>query len=58
MLAAIFAAIPIVPPYLVGIFGFIELFLVRGETVAGIIFFISSVAPIMFADKAFYQEIK
>ena len=46
MLAAIFAAIPIVPPYLVGIFGFVELFLVRGETVAGIIFAITSIAPV------------
>lgn len=58
MLAAVFAAIPIVPPYLVGIFGFVELFLVRGETIAGIIFAITSIAPVMFADKAFYLEIK
>lgn len=58
MLAAIFATIPIVPPYLVAIFGLVELFFVRGENVAGIIFAVTTVAPVLFADKAFYQEIK
>lgn len=58
MLAGIFAAIPIMPPYIVGIFGFVEIFLVRGDTIAGIVFALSSIAPLFFADAAFYKEIK
>uniref|UniRef100_A0A915DPH8 Uncharacterized protein n=1 Tax=Ditylenchus dipsaci TaxID=166011 RepID=A0A915DPH8_9BILA len=56
--SSIFAAIPIVPPYVVGILGFFELFLVRGETVAGAVFALASLAPLFFADAAFYREIK
>jgi len=58
VLASIFAAIPIVPPYAVGLLGFIELFLVRGETFAGITFALLCVAPLFFADAAFYREIR
>ncbi|KAI1708346.1 transmembrane protein [Ditylenchus destructor] len=58
LLSALLAAIPIMPPYIVGIFGFVELFLVRGETVAGIAFALASFAPVLFADAAFYREVK
>jgi len=36
MLAAILAAVPIFPPYIVGLFGVVELWLVRGEPIAGL----------------------
>jgi len=58
ILASVFAAIPIVPPYVVGLLGFIELFLVRGETFSGITFALLCVAPLFFADAAFYREIR
>ncbi|CAJ0941982.1 unnamed protein product, partial [Mesorhabditis belari] len=56
--AAIFAAIPIMAPYIVCVFGLFELYLVRGETAASIVFLIISIAPVMFADAAFYKEVK
>ncbi|KAH7731192.1 Protein M01F1.4 a [Aphelenchoides avenae] len=58
MVASIFAAIPIVPPYAVAIFGIVELYLVRGETAAAIVFGLANIAPLFFADAAFYSEIK
>ncbi|EYC40511.1 hypothetical protein Y032_0609g617 [Ancylostoma ceylanicum] len=58
MLAAIFAAIPIMPPYIVCIFGVFELWLVRGELSAAIVFAVMSFAPQMFADATFYREVK
>ncbi|KAK0421329.1 hypothetical protein QR680_015180 [Steinernema hermaphroditum] len=58
MLAAVFAAIPIMAPYFVCVFGLVELYLVRGEAAAAIVFVIASVAPIMFADATFYREVK
>lgn len=58
VVAAIFAAIPIVPPYAVAVFGIIELYLVRGETAAAIVFGLANIAPLFFADAAFYSEIK
>uniref|UniRef100_A0A1I7XRY3 Transmembrane protein 245 n=1 Tax=Heterorhabditis bacteriophora TaxID=37862 RepID=A0A1I7XRY3_HETBA len=58
MLASLFAAVPIMPPYIVCIFGVFELWLVRGENAAAFIFAIMSFAPQMFADTTFYREIK
>ncbi|PIO66199.1 hypothetical protein TELCIR_12098 [Teladorsagia circumcincta] len=58
MLASLFAAIPIMPPYIVGIFGFLELWLVRGELSVAIVFAIMSIAPQMFVDATFYREVK
>nr|CAD2180103.1 unnamed protein product [Meloidogyne enterolobii] len=58
MLAAILAAVPIFPPYIVGLFGVVELWLVRGEPIAAIVFACSSIAPLFFADPAFYREVK
>uniref|UniRef100_A0A0K0D019 Transmembrane protein n=1 Tax=Angiostrongylus cantonensis TaxID=6313 RepID=A0A0K0D019_ANGCA len=57
-LAAIFAAIPIMPPYIVSILGIFELWLVRGELSVAIVFTLISFAPHMFADVTFYREIK
>jgi predicted PurR-regulated permease PerM len=58
ILAACLAATPIVPPYSVLIFGAVELYLIRGEMAAGIVFTVMSIAPLMFADIAFYREVK
>ncbi|PAV73925.1 hypothetical protein WR25_07724 [Diploscapter pachys] len=58
MTAALFAAIPIMPPYIVCVCGSIELWLVRGEGAAALVFCLLSIAPIMFADGAFYREVK
>lgn len=57
-MAACLAATPIVPPYSVLIFGAVELYLIRGEMAAGIVFTLMSIAPLMFADIAFYREVK
>ncbi|CAJ0578798.1 unnamed protein product, partial [Mesorhabditis spiculigera] len=58
LVASIFAAIPIMPPYIVCIFGFVELYIVRGEFTAAIVFILMSISPIMFVDAAFYKEVK
>lgn len=58
VLAALFAAIPIMAPYVVCAIGIFELYLVRGETAAAILFFILSVAPVTFADAAFYRQLR
>lgn len=58
VIASCLAAVPIVPPYSVAIFGVIELFLVRGEGTVTIFFLLCSIAPLMFADSAFYREVK
>ncbi|CAI2347553.1 unnamed protein product [Caenorhabditis sp. 36 PRJEB53466] len=58
MLASLFAAIPIMPPYIVAIFGIVELWLVRGEGAAALVFTLASFAPVMFADATFYKEVK
>ncbi|CAK5088871.1 unnamed protein product [Meloidogyne enterolobii] len=58
MLAAVLAAVPIFPPYIVGLFGIVELWLVRGEPIAAIVFACGSIAPLFFADPAFYREVK
>ncbi|VDP39516.1 unnamed protein product [Heligmosomoides polygyrus] len=58
MLAALFAAVPIMPPYIVCIFGVFELWLVRGELSVAIVFALMSFAPQMFADATFYREVK
>uniref|UniRef100_A0A183V031 Transmembrane protein n=1 Tax=Toxocara canis TaxID=6265 RepID=A0A183V031_TOXCA len=58
MLAALFAAIPVMAPYLVCAIGIFELYLVRGETAAAIVFFMLSAAPMAFADAAFYRQLR
>nr|CDJ87801.1 similar to chromosome 9 open reading frame 5 [Haemonchus contortus] len=58
LLAALFAAIPIVPPYIVAIFGFLELWLVRDALSVAIVFAVMSFAPHMYVDAAFYREVK
>lgn len=58
VLATVFAAIPVMAPYTVSVVGVIELFFVRGETAAAIVFFLLSAAPLCFADPAFYRELK
>ncbi|CAI58660.1 Transmembrane protein 245 [Caenorhabditis elegans] len=58
MAATVFAAIPIMPPYIVAIFGIVELWLVRGEGAAALVFTVASFAPVMFADATFYREVK
>ncbi|VDN30847.1 unnamed protein product, partial [Gongylonema pulchrum] len=45
MLAAIFAAIPIMAPHVVCIFGFLELYFAERETAAAILFVLASFAP-------------
>uniref|UniRef100_A0A1I7UHV8 Transmembrane protein n=1 Tax=Caenorhabditis tropicalis TaxID=1561998 RepID=A0A1I7UHV8_9PELO len=58
MAATLFAAIPIMPPYIVAVFGIVELWLVRGEGAAALVFALASFAPVMFADATFYKEVK
>ncbi|CAI4231117.1 unnamed protein product [Auanema sp. JU1783] len=58
MMAAVFAAIPIMAPYFVSVFGIFELWLVRGESAAALVFGLMSFAPLMFADATFYREMK
>ncbi|KJH43089.1 hypothetical protein DICVIV_10910 [Dictyocaulus viviparus] len=58
MLAALFAAIPIMPTYIVSLFGVFELWLVRGELSATVVFAVLSFAPQMFANATFYKEVK
>jgi len=58
MFAAIFAAIPLLPPWVVGIFGIIELYFVQGNTLLSVIFASANFAPLFFADPAFYKELK
>nr|CDJ83344.1 Transmembrane protein [Haemonchus contortus] len=58
LLAALFAAVPIMPPYIVAIFGFLELWLVRDELSVAIVFAVMSFAPHMYVDAAFYREVK
>lgn len=56
--AGILAPIPLLPPYSVAVFGVVELWLVKGQILATIVFVIASISPIFFADAAFYSEIK
>ncbi|KAL3097827.1 hypothetical protein niasHS_000562 [Heterodera schachtii] len=58
ILAALLAAIPIFPPYSVALFGVVEIYLVRGEPIAALVFVAISVAPLFFADPVFYRELK
>lgn len=58
VLAAIFAAIPIMAPHIVCIFGFLELYFAERETAAAILFVVASFAPKAFADAAFYRELR
>ncbi|KAI6214673.1 hypothetical protein M3Y94_00296500 [Aphelenchoides besseyi] len=45
-------------PHAVAIFGAIELYAVRAETAATVVFCLVSVAPLFFADLTFYAEVK
>ncbi|KAI6187717.1 hypothetical protein M3Y98_00274800 [Aphelenchoides besseyi] len=56
--AAGLASVPVVPPYAVAIFGAIELYAVRAETAATVVFCLVSIAPLFFADLTFYSEVK
>lgn len=58
ILAAVFAAIPIMPPFIVCILGVFELWLVRGELSVAIGFTLISLAPRLFVDATFYTEVK
>ncbi|GMT19079.1 hypothetical protein PFISCL1PPCAC_10376, partial [Pristionchus fissidentatus] len=58
MVASLFAAIPIMAPWTVSVVGLIELWLVRDEAPAAILFMVSSLAPMAFADAKFYSEVK
>lgn len=58
VVAAGFAAVPIVPPYAVAVCGAIELFVVRGEGAATLCFLLASLAPVGFADATFYREVR
>ncbi|VDK80806.1 unnamed protein product [Litomosoides sigmodontis] len=57
VLAAIFASIPVMAPCAVCIFGFLELYFAERETAAAILFVLSSLAPKIFAETAFYNEL-
>lgn len=43
---------------MVSAIGIFELYLVRGEAAAAILFFILSAAPMAFADAAFYRQLR
>uniref|UniRef100_A0A0R3RU73 Transmembrane protein n=1 Tax=Elaeophora elaphi TaxID=1147741 RepID=A0A0R3RU73_9BILA len=58
VLAAIFASIPVMAPCVVCIFGFLELYFAEHETAAAILFALISLAPKVFADTAFYNELR
>ncbi|CAG9540553.1 unnamed protein product [Cercopithifilaria johnstoni] len=58
LLAAVFASIPVMTPCAVCIFGFLELYFAEHETAAAIIFALASLAPKIFADTAFYNELR
>jgi hypothetical protein len=58
MLAAVLASIPIAPAYSVAVFGVVELWLVRGESAAAIIFCLANISPLFVVDGAFYSELK
>ncbi|KAI6200985.1 hypothetical protein M3Y96_00792800 [Aphelenchoides besseyi] len=58
LFAAGLASVPVVPPYAVAIFGAIELYAVRAETAATVVFCLVSIAPLFFADLTFYSEVK
>uniref|UniRef100_A0A0N4ZUZ4 Transmembrane protein n=1 Tax=Parastrongyloides trichosuri TaxID=131310 RepID=A0A0N4ZUZ4_PARTI len=57
--SAIFAAVPIVPPYTLSIIGAIEIFFIRDETTfAGILYVLLSLFPTIFIENEFYKEVK
>jgi hypothetical protein len=58
VLAATFAAIPILPPYAVALFGLVELWAVRRDLLLTALFAGLNLAPLFIADPAFYQELK
>lgn len=45
-------------PHIVCVFGVFELWLVRGESAAALVFTLMSFAPMMFADVTFYRQVK
>lgn len=58
VLAAVFASVPVMAPCAVCIFGFLELYFAEHETAAAILFMLTSLAPKIFADTAFYNELR
>ncbi|KAI6176553.1 hypothetical protein M3Y97_00810500 [Aphelenchoides bicaudatus] len=58
VLSSIFASVPLVPTYSVSIFGLIELYLIKEETFAALVFLIANFTPLFTVDGAFYSEIK
>uniref|UniRef100_A0AAF5DDQ4 Transmembrane protein 245 n=2 Tax=Strongyloides stercoralis TaxID=6248 RepID=A0AAF5DDQ4_STRER len=59
IVAAIFAAVPIIPPYFLSIIGVIEIFFIRSEsTFAGILYITLSIFPSLFIENEFYKEVK
>ena len=56
--AAVFAAIPLLPPWIVSVFGIVELYFVREDALLTAIFGVANLAPLFFADPAFYRELK
>lgn len=58
VLASVLASIPIAPAYSVAIFGIVELYLVRGETAAAVVFCLANITPLFVVDGAFYAELK
>uniref|UniRef100_A0A1I7VM90 Transmembrane protein n=1 Tax=Loa loa TaxID=7209 RepID=A0A1I7VM90_LOALO len=58
LLAAVFASVPVIAPCFVCIFGFLELYLAEHETAAALLFLLTSLAPKVFADTAFYNELR
>lgn len=45
-------------PCVVCIFGFLELYFAERETAAAILFVLASLAPKLFAETAFYNELR
>ncbi|KAK6101330.1 putative integral membrane protein [Brugia pahangi] len=58
LLAAVFASIPVMAPCVVCIFGFLELYFAEHEVAAAVLFVLISLAPKVFADTAFYNELR
>uniref|UniRef100_A0A0N5BX30 Transmembrane protein n=1 Tax=Strongyloides papillosus TaxID=174720 RepID=A0A0N5BX30_STREA len=59
IIAAIFAAVPIIPPYSLSVIGVVEIFFIRNEsTFAGILYVLLSIFPSLFIENEFYKEVK
>ena len=58
VLAAILASVPLLPAYSVAVLGVIELYVVRGEVAAAVVFVLVSVTPFFAVDSVFYSEVQ